>query len=367
VVSVCGHPCTDRSAVLGKTAPRLLRDLLDYDPKTEPLIGRNTLASSPPQDLNTSAVPVLPEEGCIHNFAERLEPDDVLPAQDTRPGPTSAYEVHATCRHCRVHLDLYIEYRDGHQQSGGDFFACPNKEYPLHHFQLIKEGRVPPRYYAGSEQERDAVAQDSELVFRCSAPQCLAKVAINLRSPRLSDGLARLITDHGLLQQRLAAAVAIDPTRTDLEMSLPPTNYELLCIFLTHALDTSRERKTIKFGNRRFLTCFGEDCNPLLQALGFTLLEEDGEAAWALPDASKHSDPGAFAAFLNDVRNELSALFFGRPERERVAIKRISSSPIPSGVPRAMQLEISRCLGYSTYDKVFAARRTTYESEELLA
>lgn len=330
------------------------------------MIGRNTLTTGPPaEDAGGSAIPVLPEDSCAHQFVTTLEPDNVLPQQDTRPGPTSVYELQTACRKCRLHVQLHIEYRDGHRQTGGDFFACPNQEYPLHHFQHISEQRAGPKYYAGAPSERAAVPRDAAFVFRCSARQCLAKLTIATRCPRLSDSFIRLITDPSLLQARVQSAMELDPSRGDLAYTVPASNYDLLCIFLTHSLDPNRERKTIKSANRRFLTTFGSDCNELLQSLGFVVENDEDGVAWALPDPSKHSDPDAFAAFINDVRNELALLYFGRSDQERASIRRLAASTIPAAPPSSMRLEMARCLGYANYDKTPLSRRSPELTEEL--
>lgn len=332
----------------GKTAPRLLEDLLNYDPRAEHILQRNILTSSPSQESKGSSAPVPSKDSCRHTFVSKLDVDEILPGTDTRPGPTCVYELHAICRKCRHHLDLNIDYRGAEQLSSSgqfEFFACPNKEYPLHHFQFISKEKT--------------TLDDTVYNFRCSAPQCLAKLRVSLRPPRFPDESIRLLSDPQLLQARVDKAKKEDPDRPDLEAAQAGSCYELLLVFLTHAMDMDRERKTIKLGNRRFMLTFGGDCDSLLKNLGFELVQEEEGPAWALPDASRSKHPELFLQYLNDVRNELVALYFDMSDRERALLKRVPHSPInPSSPPRSMLNDISRCLGYVTYDKAPFARRT---------
>ncbi|KAF2096480.1 cysteine proteinase, partial [Rhizodiscina lignyota] len=346
----------------GKTAPRLLEDLLNYDPRNELLLGRNVLTTPPPrEDLDNHATPVLPEDSCHHVFFEKLLPTDIVPPLDSRPDATTQYEIHAICYRCRHHLDLKIDYRgsfrsradSGASISDSSFFPCPNKEFPLHHFQFIAEQPIPRLNGVGSISLDNQNSKDRSFLFKCSADSCLAKLSVTLRAPLFADEYVYLLSDRNALEARLQAAIVSDPERDDFKVARPVDAFDALSTYLRDGMDTGSGRRKIPVKNRRFMVTFGEDCRYLLESLGFRVGDEDDDDGGFcyLPNPSEHRDPEAFIAYLADVRNELFVHLSAQPEGDRSTLKNIPNARRP------LLKDIERCLGYSDYDKIQSSRR----------
>ena len=339
----------------------MLEDLLNYDPRNEAFIGRNTLTSPPRHDLNSYAVPVTPEDSCHHVFVQKLISTDSTPPLDSRPDSSTVYELHAICQRCVHHLDLRIDYRgnfrsradSGASVSGSNFFPCPNADSPLHHFQFITEHAVPRTYGAGSNASSGERVNDRTFYFKCSADSCLAKLMLTLRAPVFPEEYVDMLSDTALLEQRLQQAIASDPERLDFKAARPVDAFEALITYLRDSINQGHQKRRIPVKNRRFMVTFGEDCPPLLESLGFKFVDEDGDGDGFcyLPDPSEHSDPEAVAAYLAEVRDELSLHLDAQPYTEKASLKN------PPLIRRPILTDLRRCLGFADYDKIPSSRR----------
>ena len=251
----------------GKTAPRLLEDLLKYDPKNRRRDDYNSLTDLFPIDGSDETFNKdLHAEGCQHNYSLKFE-QSFIPPIDTRADSTTAWKIAAICLLCRYHVDLIIDFRGRESYLN----ACPNKEYPLHHFIF-----EPSSLDLGREaEERDLIEpqpSSSHFQFHCTAGQCQAALLIQLHPPRLRNDQLRKLTDPDLLEARKKAAIEADPARFDeFQTAKPVEVLEVLNAYFRDSLDLTRpaSRRRIPVRNRFFMLSFGSDCDNILEDLGF--------------------------------------------------------------------------------------------------
>ena len=244
----------------GKTAPRLLEDLLNYDPKPEDHNGRHLTGLSQIIGDDEAYDIDLHERSCQHRYALKFE-QSFFPPVDARADNTSAWKVAAFCLACRYHVDLIIDFR------GRDSYLnpCPNGEYPLHHFVLDTRGE-------DMGDISSAQTHTADFQFRCTAEQCQAALVIRMHPPHLRDDQLRLLTDIALLEARKEAAVRADPARFDeFQTAKPLETLGFLPSYFRDSLAVTRptSRRRIPVRNRLFMLSFGSDCHELLEELGF--------------------------------------------------------------------------------------------------
>ncbi len=256
----CG---TDVSRYQGKTAPRLLEDLLHYDPRFEALHGSNILTDFPPPfDESVQRRPTVPKGSCRHVYMVKY-PQSRIPPIDVQPDNASIYTVASFCQECRCHLVLTVEFR------GNDTYRdyCPSQQYPLHHF-LHDPSTLP--------SDADAGERCLQFGFRCSAEPCRARAFVQLRPPRIRPEHLRLLTEPKLLEARREAAVQVDRQRdTEFVTAKPIDALEVLYRYLQDSFERSRpaNKRRIPPLNKRFMVTFGTDCNDLLSGLGFKYMQ----------------------------------------------------------------------------------------------
>jgi len=141
------------------------------------------------------------------------------------------------------------------------------------------------------------------------------------------------------------------------KIARPVEVLEALSAYLRDALYPKANRGRIPKENRRFCTAFGDDCDVLLESLGFTLIEESsgqlsGAQFWVFPKLPEGPSPER--AFLEDFRDELFILISKLPLsfQEKQGLKHYDFFPTDS------KKDLQRCLAYTDYDKVLAPRRT---------
>lgn len=331
---------------IGKTAPRLVEDLLDFDPRLENDLGRNILTTLPStNDLYSNIASIIPSDNCHHNFVEKQSQGSQLPAQDSRPEYGSVYGVAAICQHCRQHLDLTISWTDFQASRAQGFASCPTQACPLHHFQYIKEATQPRKHGIGEA----ATGVDRSFLFRCSSQTCQASLDISLREPVFPEESIDLLINPRRLQQRYEDAKKRDPNRTDFAMARPAAALDALATYLKDGMNADNTRRQIPILNKRFMVTFGEDCQDLLRSLGFTINEPSEDGFCHLPQPQDQPDPEAFVEYLQHVREELIILLHQMPTAETKGARSILALPRPSLV------DIRRCLscqGYATNSRM---------------
>lgn len=342
----------------GKTAPRLIQDLLTYDPRYEDVARRNLLSSPPPHfDPDTTPQASVPRRNCRHNFMLKHE-QSKEPIVGTDPTNETVYKVATFCQRCRWHVDVIVDFRNADAESSPCHLSI--KEYPLHHFIFLGE----------DTQSTDAYGENNiprAFRFKCSAPRCPVFLHISVRPQRFTDVDINLMTNATKLRQRLEAAKQLAGERADTNVARPIDALDYLNTYLADSLKPTKGKSRIPFLNRKFLKTFGQDCDRILVGLGFTHeLEqnEDGEdiSVWNLPQPPPSGDPLAentLRTVIEDAQYELGALLLGFPEIDRIGIRNPIIAPQP-----AIKI-VERALGSEEYPrKSPSGSRSSNKSEE---
>ncbi|KAH7378780.1 hypothetical protein BKA66DRAFT_442804 [Pyrenochaeta sp. MPI-SDFR-AT-0127] len=343
----------------GKTAPRLLQDLLTYDPRYEERAGRNLLTSAPPRyhpDQPTAAA--VPFRNCRHTLFNKSEQSQ-LPAVGEDLDHTTVYKVASYCSQCRWHVDITVDFRNSEPST-----APCNKayhEYPLHHFLFEGED--------GSNGSNGLGAQRKPRTyrFRCSAPACPTRVAISIKPPQLSEQDVETLTNQAQLRRRWESAKQLAGDRADTVMARRVDAPDFLNTYLQDSLKPVKGKARIPLLNRKFLKTFGRDCDSILTRLGFTSAveeEDDGGMAevWYLPKPDEPKDPleSTLRNVIEDTRYELNTIILSFSESERSGCRHQPLYPTPS------RGDIERMLACNDYSKVkgrVETRSTNHEED----
>ncbi|KAL4788218.1 hypothetical protein BJX76DRAFT_200852 [Aspergillus varians] len=297
----------------GKTAPRLVQDILDYDPAHPPDTGRNLLSDVPPTYPEYYQGPphFISLSACRHSYATKPNQSVRPPPGEDKANSGTPTKVSAICLKCRYHLQLKVNTNPA---------AKAGQSLSDHMHHLI--------YYYGKhkggqgEEEVTVKGQTVETFhFECSYHACSFRVTIRVASPLLSDDMVRLLSDPVLLQKRTDEALAADPERLEgVARPQPITVLMNLRTYVDNTLRNTQQSKSISAVNKRFMTSFGVDgkpCQDLLEFIGFTFKsngfwEPPRPNPWA---ESPYQDPQKI--FLDDIFHELSALISQRPLMEK--------------------------------------------------
>lgn len=250
------------SSSLGKTAPRLLQDLLLYDPCHPPSSGYNLLADLPVPFEKARQLPAIRGKGsCEHRLV--LKPNQcLLPKHDTKPDPSTVYQLAAHCLECRCHVSIVVDYRG----EGAGLMPCPTEDAPLHHFLPVSDPNGRLEGGDGTQGHRWVQSQR----FRCSSPTCCADVTIQIRPPRLTPEWVTLLSDKDAIRERAEKVMAEDPVRFEGHALPPPVQVLMnLRIYLANAMKDPEGRRILG-NNKKWMLCLGDACADLLEYLGFT-------------------------------------------------------------------------------------------------
>lgn len=249
----------------GKTAPRLIQDLLSYDPRMLLPSGRNILTDPAPQFHHDAVLPAALVKGsCRHKYMTKLDQSQ-LPTLDRKIDRSTSCKVASFCQECRCHLLLILDLQQGYGEK-----PCPNSQYPLHHFIYLPQSSSRRRSSVDLAKGDRWVDQQQ---FECSSPYCPAVVTIRISPPRITAEWKTLLTDENVVKERAEVVMKLAPDR--FEGIAPPLPINVLLnlrSYLNNAL-RSPEVKKIASLNKKFVTCFGDygqPCRDLLEYLGFT-------------------------------------------------------------------------------------------------
>ncbi|KAH7393973.1 ubiquitin C-terminal hydrolase-like protein [Phaeosphaeria sp. MPI-PUGE-AT-0046c] len=342
----------------GKTAPRLLQDLLTYDARYEERAGRNLLTSAPPQhDPSRPPAAAVPHRNCRHALVTKDE-QSLLPSPQEEPTQSTVYKVASYCSQCRWHIDVVVDFRNGSTYSR----TCKkgDTEYFLHHFVYEEEPEGNATFGLGNQ------LAPRSYIFCCSAPQCPVKARVHMKPPRLSDQDIETLTNQAQLRRRWEAAKQKGGERADNTMARRVDGPDFLNTYLQDSLNPVQGKARIPLLNKKFLKTFGSDCDSILTRLGFTSeWEEDGDPAsqvWNLPRPGVTNDvlQSTLRNTIEDTRYELNTIILGIPENERVGARHKAIYPSPS------RMHIERALACHDYDKVkgrIETRNTNHEED----
>ncbi|KAF2685800.1 cysteine proteinase [Lentithecium fluviatile CBS 122367] len=344
----------------GKTAPRLLQDLLSYDPRFEERAKRNLLTSAPPHhDPDAPPTAAVPLRNCRHNFLNKEE-QSLLPRPGEEPDHATVYKVASYCSRCRYHFDVVVDHRDNGERN--DPCRRNNREFPLHHFLFQGEdGR--DEHALGGFQTKPRTFR-----FSCSASPCPTDLSIRITPPRLSEQDVRTLTDRAVLRRRWEAAKLRAGDRADTIMARPVDAPDFLNTYLQDSLNPQKGKARIPLLNRKFLKTFGKDCDSILEKVGFTSAvetDDDGSPAhvWYLPKPPPAGHPldstePTQRNLIEDVRYELNTIILDYPEQERLGARHVPMNPQFARHP------MERALGCDEYPRVKGRTATRSANHE---
>ncbi|KAI9807762.1 MAG: hypothetical protein M1825_005067 [Sarcosagium campestre] len=340
----------------GKTAPRLIEDLLEYDPVRLSANVLNLLADLPSTSRDVSRRRTgIPSGSCRHRYM--LKPSQSkLPPVDSQPGSAPFAKVAAFCSECRCHLDITLEIDLSRQ----DASPCPTEEYPLHHFRHIES--LSEMQKAASRLSRGERWLDQQ-TFVCTAPSCCAALSVVIYGPCLTPDFVSLLTDPRLINERAQSACQSYPDRFPTGPKIPdPVN--VMKIMRKILKDSQQATKSIQISseNESFLINLGESCSELLVYLGLQKVGVDtdpGKAprtAWRLPQVHANDSSPVYTdrgdKTIDDAENEIFALLAKRPADDLVHHKVILEPQLENALRY-----IQRCLGSLDYERVSSATR----------
>ena len=253
----------------GKSAPRLLQDLLIYDPRKPPPSGFNVLTDIPIYDEDQGVqVPPPPRIGrgsCRHQWSMKRNQCQ-LPENECNINEQTLWMLAAYCALCRAHLDVQLDFRERNRSMQ----PCPTDNRPLHHFVYHPETLSPGNPGQTVFQAGDGFSWSDIRQFKCSAWECPARLSIRFKPPRLTQDWVDLLTDRYIIKARAEKAIAADPERFE-GFAVPPPIDVLLHSkhYITNPLFNPEKSKKIQGHNKRFLLSMGEPCADLLEYFGF--------------------------------------------------------------------------------------------------
>jgi ubiquitin carboxyl-terminal hydrolase 25/28 len=263
-------------APAGKTAPRLITDLLDYDPRYRLRNGKNLLADPAPQFHGDPFMRKGPND-CRHSLIRKENQTSAPTSPDEQPDRDTKYVVASFCARCRYHFDITVDFR----HRGGDVpVPCKlsDMENPMHHLHLVEtSGQL-----AGPITSKPQELPYEEYRFVCSGSHCPVSVEIRITPPRLSKKLLALFLDVNLLQARGEKVISQDPNRYQGLVPLKPIQVLAnIRTFLTDAkaqsLKTDEPPKRLAKRNKKYVLAFENECDALFLYLGFKEINEIGE------------------------------------------------------------------------------------------
>lgn len=347
----------------GKTSPRLIDDLLDYDSTNPRSNGANLLIDPAPVYRPPKLYPLrnLPKD-CHHVLWRKDGQTSIRPFD--APATNLTKDISASfCSKCLQHFDVVVDYT---KRAGRNVPCSVGSMNPLHHWQLINS-----KYPSENEQQSHTYkwgAYREQHTWACSSYCCPAVLTIRISSPRLNKSQSALLIDPQKVHTRGVRVIKESPDPERLGNHRPSLPCEVLSVlrtYLIHALDNAgKSTKRIAALNKRFLLAFGDDCRELLEYIGFTYQQETvgegdaqhDEAFWSLPAVppaiapSEDLDTKTSRNFVEDILYEVMQRLNDRPREEL----KLGNSIIPYNPPPGIKdLYITfGCLDYPRDSRV---------------
>jgi ubiquitin carboxyl-terminal hydrolase 25/28 len=263
----------------GKTSPRLVKDLLDYDPrKREHRGGKNLLADQAEKEIDDETTFVRRgENDCRHKLKKNSDRCVSPETKDVLPDASSYFVVSTICVECHYYFDILVDYKGW--KAGQTPCKLSDKDNPLHHFQLVDT------IYAKDQPERLSTPKSKynpiieEHHFCCSQTNCPIHVQINISAPRLKINLLAPILDSFKVRERGLRQIQHEPNRfVGLE---PVSPFQALGFLRQYVSDAKNAQlmdtlpRKIAKRNKKFALSFGSECEELFEYLEFETVIED--------------------------------------------------------------------------------------------
>lgn len=253
----------------GKTPPRLINDLLDYDPRTQ--FRRNLLADPAPIFKKDHFVLRKGELDCRHSLMKKEHRTTAPFSNDEQPNGQK-YVIAAYCTNCRFHFDITADFsiRPDFQNP----CRLSDEGSPMHHLRLVES------MYAEDKHDLDKYNEFTESHrWACSGPTCPLVLEMKITPPRLKPKMLSQITNADKVDARGRKVIAAEPERYAGYNPLTPLmvlgNLRSYLADAKAARDKS-ELKRIAKRNKRFGLGFADDCDSIFNYLDFTQIKEEG-------------------------------------------------------------------------------------------
>ncbi|KAJ5898876.1 Peptidase C19 ubiquitin carboxyl-terminal hydrolase 2 [Penicillium taxi] len=310
----------------GKSGPRFVEDLINYDPAHVSSNGPNLLSQVPPicranPDGSYWAF-TFDRDSCQHNY--------VVKSKQTKFSMEHGQggRVSAVCSKCRCHMQVVMAYRSTWNEGS----TTSSDADHLHHFVYTpSHDTLYQQSFQGQKKDRFS--------FRCSN-DCEAIVSVHIQSPIISPRFEQMLTDPQLIRSRTEEAIKIYPARFEGVVPYSPiTILDNLRRYLSNSIDG--KGRPIAADNPRYLASFGLStgpCRELLQFLGFSFSEVTINSSLSLDSDGTCHPPqpiqDAFIPYRDDQRifldntiEELVCLINQRPASEQEILRDLPKMP----------------------------------------
>ncbi|CAD6503044.1 BgTH12-02715 [Blumeria graminis f. sp. triticale] len=317
----------------GKTPPRLIADLLDYNPRLK-RDGYNLMTDPAPKFCDEALNRRSPSD-CRHRLIKKDSLHTTKPSNNDESKSTQ--HVEAMCLTCRCHFSINAVFRP--TEFGGEPCSLFEPHFPMHHFILTSSSQSEENINPADAIKYDGLYEWYE--YSCSAPNCPIIVSIKILFPRLSKSLLLPIEDSELLEERGIREIQKDPVRFDGERPAEPiTALSHLRSYLSDALSCKGDLRKISTRNKKFRISFADDCNYIFEYLDFKLVRDTLEGDefntfWRLPRITDNNKK-----FIEDAYFEITLRVLTQP-------KHFDMRTFPTPVCAMKHIRI--VLGYNDY------------------
>lgn len=252
---------------VGKCAPRLLEDLLDYDSRSLVKKTFNLLTDPAPQYKGEGISRTGPDD-CRHFLAIKSHQSAAPASQTEQPTSGTEYVLATFCAKCRYHITMTVSFT----AKGQSPCKQSSQDNPLHHFQHT----ASKSRYVGNDAFRTNNAYEIHK-FECSGANCPCVVAIDITPPRLPQRLVKLFNNEQQLYQRGLRTIQAEPERYAGYSPLKPKMvFVFLRSYIVDAMTKARAAGTdrIQRRNKKYMLAFANECDELFEHLGFKAIEE---------------------------------------------------------------------------------------------
>lgn len=262
-------PIQDTNWFIGKTAPRLISDLLDYDRRFLKRNGRNLLAD-PAQHFTGEWILRKGKNDCRHSLTRK---DTQMRGPTGREMPNEAphYVVATYCAKCRHHFKITVSFAA--QEHGQKPCSLSDENNRMHHLRLVESMFQPLDKRKLDDHKYEYFAEGHQ--FRCSGMGCPVVVEILISPPRLDkDDMNRLL-DPGLVRARGQKEIENDPVRMENEKPVTAaTALGYLRSYINDARNGKLDSKTgkpsrIAMRNKKYRLGFSDEFHDLFRYLDF--------------------------------------------------------------------------------------------------